>query len=545
MDVVLYRAKGKDGYLYDISFNPSIDLEILRKTRNVKALEIVTPSVSFDSGQELLRGLYGKTFGFKKLPNSQDFLISSKLKKLNINKVQRDITIGEPIPAQMDISKLEDYVAGRYIALSKLVNKGIKLGYSEAQIINVIQTLYCERRIKMMPAIIAVGNKRVCTICNKEVCEGCCLGLKEDDIILYAADNYNINTPKNIEVKLERTSEIIEKANVAVKNFIRSKKNYGILWSIPSTYEYNAVLEGIAEVVSRGGKVLYSTSTFCTNEAKIAIAEKLGGAIVNIVYGIDNEYKQNDVSICSYSEFPCFYKAFDLVILDQRYAYIDRPSENLAYIYQKAVKEKGKFLNITILPDKMNKSILKNAFDTVTIPIAYLKNPIPEPRIITSKFLNGAEIFFPQMVMDVIRWAMKENSKLIVFAPDEGEVHKIFYYLTNLEGINRDIIDLSNDKDKTSLLKFKRGESKILISTDLKDTMNIIEDINIVVMNSDSSFYDVDTLINIAAMASFGAEKKLREVMFVASEENERLSLAKSCIRSINKMSWEMGYIKR
>ncbi|MDF2672343.1 MAG: hypothetical protein K0R09_608 [Clostridiales bacterium] len=545
MDVVVYKAKGKDGYLYDISFNPTIDFEILRRTRNVSSIEIITPEVSVASAQELLKGVYGNSLVFGKLVDSQEYRINSALKKLNIDKVQRKITEGAYIPSNEDIRRLEEYITGRILTLNKLALIGRDFGFNEEQIINIIQSLYCERRIKIMPAIKRTGNKNICSICNKEACMECCMGFNEDDILLYAADNYNINKSKNIHVRMGRISETIKSARDGVCNFVKSKRNSGILWCAPSSFEYESIIDGIAEVVKKGGRVLYATSTFITYEAKEAISGALEGAEVDIIYGFESDYKKNDVCICSYSEFPCFYKAFDLVILDQRYAFLEKSIQNLLYIYQRAVKEKGKFLNITCYPGIDKKRFFRSSPEIIPIPVTYRKNPIPEPRIITSRFLKGADAFFPQMVMDVIKWSMEENSRLLIFVPDEGEVHKVYYYLVNMEGIDRDMIDLSYEKDKTPLLRFKRGEVQILISMDLKDSTHIIEDINIIVMNSDDEVYRVDTLINIAAMAAMATDKKLREVMFVATQENERLSLAKSTIRSINRISWEMGYIKR
>lgn len=545
MDVVVYKAKGKDGCLYDISFNPTIDYEILKRTRNIKSIDIITPEVSVASAQELLKGVYGTSLVFGKLVDSQEYKINSGLRKLNINKVQRRITQGAYIPSSEDISKVEEQITGRIVSLRKLLEIGREFGLGEGQIIDIIQLLYCERRIKVVPARKGLGNKRICTICGRESCRDCCMGFDEDDILLYAADNYNLNRIKNINVRVRKVAEAIKQAGNGFYNFIKSKKSNGILWCAPNSFEYDSIVDGIAEVVKQGGRVLFATSAFITNEALTAFTEAMEGAKAGIIYGFEPDYKNNDICICSYLEFPCFYKSFDLVILDQRYLYLEKPVQNLVYLYQKAVKEKGKFLSITCYPEKNKKNFFRSTPEIIAIPVNYRKNPIPEPRIITSRFLKGTEAFFPQMVMDVIRWSLKENTKLIIFVPDEGEVHKVYFYLTNLEGIDREIIDISNEKDKTSFIRFKRGEVQILISTDLKDSTHVIKDINIIVMNSDDEVYGVDTLINIAAMASMGTGKKLREVMFVATQENERLSLAKSTIRNINRISWEMGYIKR
>lgn len=545
MDVFVYKAKGKDGYLYDISFNPTIDFEILKRTRKVKAIEIITPGVSVASAQEILRGVYGKSSVFGKLVSSQEYIINSVLKKLNINKIIKRVTEGGFIPSAEELCLLEEQIAGRMISLDRLVKIGFELGFNEEKVINIIQSLYCERRIKMIPARKRTGNRIVCSICNKEVKTGCCMEFDEGDILLYAADNYSISKSKSIHVRTGKTNEIIKKAEEGFIEFINSKKNNGILWCAPNSFEYSSITEGIGEVIKDGGKVLYVTSTFLCNEALEALREKIEGAEIEFIYGFNKDFRKKDVCICSYSECLLFYKAFDLVVLDLRYVFLEKPIQNLTYIYQRAVKEKGKFLSITCCPERDKRGLFRNAPEIIPIPVTSSKNPIPEPRIITSRFLKGAEAFFPQIVIDVIRWSLEEERRVIIFVPNEGEVHKVYYYLTHFEGVDRDLIELSYKRDKAPLMRFKRGEVQLLISMDFKDTTCMIEDVNIIAMNSDDEAYEVDTLINISAMAAMGTGRKLKEVMFVATQENEKLSLAKSTIRNINRISWEMGYIKR
>jgi late competence protein required for DNA uptake (superfamily II DNA/RNA helicase) len=471
-------------------------------------------------------------------------MINSTLRKLNIERTQKRVSAGTYIPSKEELARVEEYITGRMISLERLIGLCTSAGFKEDETVNIVQTLYSERRIKMIPAVKKLKNRIVCSICGSKDCCGGCIGFSKEDILLYAADNYSLNKPKSVHAEIRKVSEPIKKAREGFSGFIKSKKSYGILWCAPNSFEYDALINGIAEVIKRGGRILYATSTHLLCEVREVLQKSIEGAAVDIIYDTQPDYKKNDICICSYNECTCFYKGFDLVVLDQRYLFLERASQNIEYIYQRAVKEKGKFLNITCCPGKDRKSIFKSSPEVITIPVTYMKNPIPEPRIITSRFLKGADAFFPQIVMDVIRWSMEEGARLIIFVPDEGEVHKVYYYLVNMEGIDKYTIDVSNEKEKSSLMKFKRRELQILVSNDLKDCTHVLEDVNVIVMQSDEEIYRVDTLINIAAMAATHTGKKIREVVFVAAQENETLSLAKSTIRNINRISWEMGYIR-
>lgn len=269
------------------------------------------------------------------------------------------------------------------------------------------------------------------------------------------------------------------------------------------------------------------------------------GGRIDITNGFFPSFRGLDVTICSYSEYPCFYKAFDLVIYDERHSFIERPNSAMLPLAKRAAKERGKFVNITCSPDRERRNLFKAPPEMIEVPVSFTKSPIPEPRIITSRFLEGPEAFIPPMAMDVLKWAMHEDMRTIIFVPDEGKMRDIYDYLTSLEGIERDLIDLSTDRNKTSLMSFKRGECRIIISHDFRDSLHLMEDINVIVMYSHNEIYGVDTLVNMAAMATMHGRKSLAEVVFVALGESEAMSLAKSIIRGVNKIAWEKGYIKR
>ncbi|TDT62417.1 hypothetical protein [Fonticella tunisiensis] len=545
MDVVIYRAKGSGGYLYDMSLNPRVDYEILKRTRKINRMDIISDPIPFEKGEELLRRIYGKSSILGRIVSSESLFINNIFKKHNIKRVEIRVSDGFTLPPLEDISRVEEFIVGKIITLDRLLDFHDKMNISYHEITDIIQALYCERRIKMVPAVKRIRNKRVCFLCSRESCGGCCYGFKDDDILLYAADNYNLDTPRRIEIKKRKLSDVVKNAGERFKAFVNSRKDLAFIWTAPNSFEYDVLLEGIGDVIRKGRKVLYITSNSLIFEVKEGLRSMLKGARIDSTDGFFQNFRELDVAICSYNDYPCFYKAFDLVILDERYSFIEKPLANIYFLGERAAKERGKFVNITCCPTRSNRKIFKGSPEMIEIPVSPVRNPIPEPRMITSRFLEGNDPFIPPMVMDVIKWAMNQNSRIIIFVPDEEGIHRIYYYLTAMEGIERDIVDISTDRKKTPFMAFKKGECKILISTDFKDTLHIMEDVNVIVMYSNHPAYRVDTLVNMAAMAVMHDKRNIGEVVFVSSDESEAMSLAKSTIRGLNKLAWEKGYIKR
>lgn len=545
VNVVIYKTRGKNGYLYDMSLNPLVDFEILKGTRKIEYLEVVTPEISVEEAEKILKNIYGISSIVGKIVPSQDYLINNNLRRFKIKRISRIISSGCAIPSNDEISRVEEYIKGKIVSFHRLESLKQRLGIRYDRLIDIIQVLYCERRIKMIPSVRKIKNKCICSFCLREECSDCCLGFKNDDVLLYAADNYNFDIYSEININKKKMGESIKGAYDGVVSFIKSKKDYALLWCAPNAFEYEVLKGGLFEVIKSGGKALFVTSTGLTNEVKENFKRLLEGARVDVTDGITPNFRDLDISICSYSDYPCFYKAFDLVIYDERLAFIDKPLDNMVFICQRAVKERGKFVNIACTPERKKKGILKYSPDIIAIPTNYAKNPIPEPRIVTSRYLKGPEAFIPPMAIDVIKWSLREGSSVIIFVPDDGSFNRMYYYLTSLEGIDRNIIDISEEREKETLLRFKKKEVKILISLDFRDALHVMEDVNVIVMDSDDEKYTIDTLVYMSAIAALNIKNKLGEVVFVASQETEVMSLAKSTIRGINKIAWEKGLIRR
>lgn len=540
MEVVIYKAIGRNGYLYDMSFSPNVDFEVLKQLRGVKSLEILTPNIPIETGEIILNDIYGKSL-VKKFISSHDFIIKRDFRRFKIRGVNISLTTGSYLPGASEVSKIEDIIAGRVITLQKLCEI-FKEDISRTEIIEIVQMLYCERRIRIMPSARKLKKTYICSFCEKPICNNCCLGFKAEDVLLYAADNYNISAPRKINYKAKKMNECLTKANDAINNFTKnSKKTIAMLWCVPKSFDYHVLSEAISNIVINGGRILYITHS---NDMKIVEGE-INGIFDNLkIRCIEKDgisIKDMDVVICAYNNYICFHKAFDLVIYDSMRAYIDKPLNNMIDISYRAVKENGKLINITAIPELKPGNKVDNSQELITIPVTKAKSPTPEPLIVISRTFRDQ---IPEIAIDLVRWSIKDKLKIIIFAPVEELQRNILNNLIVLGGIDEDLVDFSTPNSKEAILKLKRKEIMVVISTDIKDVENEIEDLNIIVINADNPVYNRYILVNMASMAELHNKKKCGQVMYIVEKENDEVSVTKERIRGINKIAWENGFMK-
>lgn len=540
MEVYLYKARGKGGSIYDITLNPNIDFEVLRKIRGISNIEILTDKIDLSVAEEIINQIYSGNF-IGKFISLQEYYLNKILKSYGIKKESRFITSGKPLPKVEDLERIEEYIKGKVISFRYLMELDEIKNMDFESVVDVVQTLYCERRIKYTKAVKKIKNKEVCSLCEKEKCDVCNFEHIEDDILLYAADNYNNLKPPHIEPIINRSSQATLNTLKEVTEFIKSKREKCMLLSSPKAFSIDVLVEAVYEVLKVGGRVLYITSPKFMNEAKQEFQSKINGARVEIVLGRKAKLVECEIIVTSYTDYPCFYKSFDFVIFDKRLLFLDLHSIQ-DEIFKKAKKERGKFLKISV---SLNEDDKREYKEMIYMPVDGIKKPMPEPMNIISRYLDGTEDFIPQMAIDFILFTISKKNSLIIFVPDEGYIQKVYYILSQTLNVDVDLIDYSTHKDKDGLFRFMKKECGILISSDAADAYLSYENTNVIIMYSDNRAYTLEAIIYMCQIPMNFQGKRIGEVYFVSCQDTENMQMAKSTIRVLNKVAWEKGYLKK
>lgn len=530
MEVYVYKAKGTGGAIYDFSFNPYIDYEILKGTRNIESFEVMGKT-SIERAKIIIDKI-NKTSMFDKIIKNTDFLVRKELKKNSLKSEYKKISSGYALPSKKDIELIERKIIGRVLTLNDIIDY-FKRYYQYDYLLDILQVLYCERRISILPAFKEEGGKLYCNFCRRRLCEGCQFNFKESDLLIYAADNYNFSIKKSLEYKVPKLKEIMEEVALDLLYFIKSKKNNGLIFSAPHSFNLEILFPSFLEVLKNGGKILYITSFNEAYEALENLKSTFYNKKISIIHDKFEDFRNNDIVISYKSNYIPFYKAFDLVILNDVYKVFNK-EKILHFAAKKACKDRGKFIVACINPEKY-KGL---NFEVMFLPYIYGNHLIPEPRIEISKALREG-YYLSNLALDTLRWSLKDESKTVVFIPKITQISAVLDYLT-LESINKDQIEYASD-----FLTFLKGAKKIYLTSDYSIAKNFSENINVIVLNAHDECYDEEILIYLSALASLGKNKKVGEVLLVAENETERISLAKKCIRSLNKAAWEKGYVKQ
>ncbi|CCC58044.1 MULTISPECIES: hypothetical protein [Caloramator] len=530
MEVYLYKAKGTGGAIYDFSFNPYIDHEILKRTRNIESFEVLG-KISIDRAKSIIDKI-NKTSMLDKIIKNTDFLVKKEIKKNSLKAEYKKISSGYVLPSKEDIEFVEGKIIGRVLTLNDIIDY-FKRYYQYDYLLDILQVLYCERRVSILPAFREEGEKLYCNFCRRRVCEGCQFNFKESDLLIYAADNYNFSLRQGLGYKFPKLKDVKEDIALDLLDFIKSKKNNGLIFSAPHSFSLDMLYPSFSEILKTGGKVLYITSFNEAYEALENLKSTFYNKKISIIHDKFEDFRNNDIVISYKSNYVPFYKAFDLVLLNDIYRAFNK-EKLLHFAAKKACKDKGKFIVACINPERYKEL----SFEITFLPYSHGNHLIPEPRVEISKVLREG-FYLPDLALDTLRWSIKDGSKTIVFIPKRMQISTILNYLI-MEGINKNQIE-----SKSDFLTFLKGTKRIYLTSDFSISKNFSENVNVIVLNAHDDCYNEEILIYLSALASLGKNKKVGEVLFVAENETEGISLAKKCIRSLNKAAWEKGFVKQ
>lgn len=227
---------------------------------------------------------------------------------------------------------------------------------------------------------------------------------------------------------------------------------------------------------------------------------------------------------------------FDLVIYDDITSIPYYDKEQIVKLMEKLAHAYGKLISYSI------ESIFQKEKEII-LPMRDDGKPLSEPRLIKTRIdLNGD---IPYVVYEYIKWSLKQDRNIIIYAPDSERAGNVYNYFYNF---HRNICNevssyIGESGDKKPLYNFLVKKREILV-TEVYDVLcTDLKNIDVMVYFSDDPLFTYKKLVFICCKVSGVDMKEKGEVILLASSFTEQIEKAKSIIRGFNKEAWETGLL--
>lgn len=312
-------------------------------------------------------------------------------------------------------------------------------------------------------------------------------------------------------------------------------KQSKILSIITNPYNTTLIFTNIIKLLLKENKkILY---VWNGEEYNRELLESLKEYNVNFKYSYIEEKESNEnLVFINFKNINNIKECYDLCIIDDISRYSIFSKEELReYIEQLYVYSKR------IISYSIEKIV--NMGTDIEVSDLIRKKVFVEPRIITTRVKLDEDM--PYTLYDYLMWFKGNNKKVVIYVPSEEKINKIYNYYTNDLKIKDIKIIKFSKKDSIKQIEYVyklKNKSTFIITNRVGEYTIDKENVNIVVLFADESFYNYKKIIYFCADVGKNINN-LGEVLLVAKDISVDMDLSKDITRRYNKNIWEKGLL--
>ncbi|MTB65017.1 DNA/RNA helicase [Streptococcus sp. zg-86] len=303
------------------------------------------------------------------------------------------------------------------------------------------------------------------------------------------------------------------------------------------------IYQVVADVIDGGGAV-------CLASPRIDVCIELYKRLkedftcpISLLHGKSDSYFRTPLVISTTHQLLKFYRAFDLILIDEvdAFPYVDNPM--LYCAVENAVKDDGVTMFLTATStDELEEKVRRGALHRLQLPRRFHGNPLVVPqKVWLSSFethLNKKKIS-PKLT-GMIAEQRKTRFPLLIFLP-EIRTGQLFSQVLAEYFPNQCIGFVSSQTENRLEIveQFRKREIDILVTTTILERGVTFPCVDVFVVQANHALYTSSSLIQIAGRVGRSLERPTGTLLFFHDGSNRAIEKA---IREIRLMNKEAGY---
>lgn len=318
-----------------------------------------------------------------------------------------------------------------------------------------------------------------------------------------------------------------------------------LVWAVCGAGKTEVLFEGIEEAIKEGKYVCLATPR---TDVVIELSPRINKAFpqveVNTLYGGSPDSRVlAPITIATTHQLLRFYKAFDVIIIDEVDAFPYSFDSMLQRAVLEAKKEKSSTIYLTATPTPSWKTkIEKKQIQTVTIPARFHGYPLPVPEFVWcgnwKKFISKKKI--PPVLEKWLLKKLKSKRQAFLFIPSIELLEQILPLVKEFS----QIIEGVHSRDplrKEKVASFRVGDIPILLTTTILERGVTIPSTDVAVLGSDDKVFTESALVQIAGRVGRSSADPGGEVLYLHYGKTKAMVDAKKQIERMNKEALGRG----
>ena len=321
-----------------------------------------------------------------------------------------------------------------------------------------------------------------------------------------------------------------------------AKRKDSLVHAVTGAGKTEMIYQVVAQVIDQGGAV-------CLASPRIDVCLELYRRLkidfacdISLLHGESEAYFRSPLVIATTHQLLKFYRAFDLLIVDEvdAFPYVDNPM--LYHAVHQAVKEQGTKIFLTATStDELDKRVSKGELSRLSLPRRFHGNPLIVPQKVWlenfQKYLNQKKLV-PKLEQ-FVKKQRKTGFALLIFASEIKRGQEFAEVLQNNFPNEKVGFVASTTENRLDIVeKFRQKDITILVTTTILERGVTFPCVDVFVVEANHCLFSRSALVQIAGRVCRSMERPTGELIFF--HDGTTMAIEKA-IKEIREMNQEAG----
>ena len=316
-----------------------------------------------------------------------------------------------------------------------------------------------------------------------------------------------------------------------------------LLWAMTGSGKTEMIFASIEWMLQHGKRVAIAAPRI---DVCAELAPRLRKAFPtveqNVLHSQSEEgYKRVPLTIATTHQMLRFYRAFDLVVIDETDSFPYRDNELLIRAVYRAVKKNGCLLYLTATPSQeLEKRIKRKELSVSLLPERYHKKPLVVPTMAyignLEKRLRKKKV--PKLLHRFIEEHVRVGKRFLLFVPRITLLSPIEASLRQqFPNAKFDTVNSKEPYRQARIAQMRAGELDFLVTTTILERGVTFPGIDVCVINAHEEEFSREVLVQIAGRVGRTAECPTGEVVYVHNGKTKAMVQAVREIEGLNQQA--------
>ncbi|MDN6639380.1 MAG: DEAD/DEAH box helicase family protein [Tetragenococcus sp.] len=326
-----------------------------------------------------------------------------------------------------------------------------------------------------------------------------------------------------------------------LENYQHNKNS--LVWAVTGSGKTEMIFAVLRYCLQNGGRVAIASPRIdVCRELYPRIHEVFPKEQTLLLYGDSNEaYRYNALTICTTHQLFHFYRAFDLLIVDEIDAFPYDGDTRLAFAQKNALKKKGKLIYLSATPPIHLLKAIEGTFCIEKLPLRFHKRPLVVPQLVWYEqwqycYQSNWKI---RKLITYLKKLLCDNDVLI-FCPSIRYMQKLYKKVRQFFNPQEMTSVSSQDELREEKVQSMReGAYRILFCTTILERGVTFEHISVIIMGANHKIFRKSVLVQMAGRVDRKGDYQHGQVLFFYDQQTQAIRDACEEIKKMNCLAKE------